>query len=474
MARENQKLQVGLIICIMVIIVLLGATFMVWRSLNQHMADLKTANDQKNEAQQAQQTLSSHVQLLKYMIGAGDTTLEALEASGLQLNEEMTKLKQQFEADMKTYGEGTPEAERNFSSIVKNLTIAIRNANEQLTNADARVKQVMAELDQKVAELTTRAQTAETARKTAEDRLAQETQNFQTERSKYLAQTQADAEKINLLTEETADLRAAAENQRTKLQGTIDDLSSQLTLLKEELNTIRKVSFEQPHGRIVSVNQTGRFVSISLGSADGLRPQVSFSVFDANVSGVQHADQKARIEVTRVLEEHLSEARILEDSLTNPIVRGDVIYTPTWRPGRKIHFALAGIIDLNDDGLSDLDLVRNIIQMNGGVIDAELLEDGTVQGAMTVTTRFMVLGEPPTERNNPEFTKNYSALLGDAQRYGVEVLKIEEFLNLMGWKPDTETINLGRNASEMLDKSSTFRPRRPPQPMPRGEDGGAF
>jgi hypothetical protein len=286
-----------------------------------------------------------------------------------------------------------------------------------------------------------------------------------------VAQTQADAEKINQLTEDVANMQAAAEKERTKLQTTIEDLGRQLTQAKEELNVTRKTSFEVPHGRIVAVNQTGRFVTISLGSADGLRAQVSFSVYPKDVTGVQHADQKARIEVTRVLEEHLAEARIVEDSLTNPIVRGDVIYTPTWRPGRKVHFAIGGIIDLNDDGRSDLDLVRSVIEMNGGVIDAELQEDGTMTGAMSVTTRFMVLGEPPTERDNPEFTKNYSAMKDDSQRYGVEVLKIEQFLDLMGWKPDLETIDLGRNASELRD---TFRPRRPPQPMPRGEDGGAF
>jgi hypothetical protein len=45
-------------------------------------------------------------------------------------------------------------------------------------------------------------------------------------------------------------------------------------------------------------------------------------------------------------------------------------------------FAIAGLIDLDNDGKSDIDLMRRLIKISGGTIDAEIQIDGTsVNGA---------------------------------------------------------------------------------------------
>jgi len=74
--------------------------------------------------------------------------------------------------------------------------------------------------------------------------------------------------------------------------------------------------------------------------------------------------------------EHISEARILEDKPSNPIIAGDIVHTPAWSPGQRVHFALAMKMDINKDRIDDYDMVKNIILLNGGVIDAELRPDG--------------------------------------------------------------------------------------------------
>ena len=74
--------------------------------------------------------------------------------------------------------------------------------------------------------------------------------------------------------------------------------------------------------------------------------------------------------MTKLPDSHMAEARIVEDKYGDPIITGDVIYTPVWRPGQQRHFALAGIMDINGDNKSELDLVRRLITMNGGVVDA--------------------------------------------------------------------------------------------------------
>jgi hypothetical protein len=72
----------------------------------------------------------------------------------------------------------------------------------------------------------------------------------------------------------------------------------------------------------------------------------------------------------------------------------DKIDTALWNPGEHLHFALAGLMDVNDDGVNDLELVKNLITMNNGVVDCYEDEKGRVNGLdnMTINTRFLVKG----------------------------------------------------------------------------------
>ena len=182
--------------------------------------------------------------------------------------------------------------------------------------------------------------------------------------------------------------------------------------MKDTIQKTHSETFEVPSGHVVTVNQNEHTVWLNLGSADGLRSQISFSVFNADVNAVQKAERKARIEITRVIDQHLSEARIVEDDLTDPILRGDVVYSPAWRPGVKVRFALAGFMDINGDGKSDRELVRNVITLNGGVIDSELKDDGTVVGKLDAGTRFFVQGDSPTVGRDRERTRSREEILG--------------------------------------------------------------
>lgn len=475
MARESQRLQIGLIVCIMLIVILLTTTFFGWRSSNEYSSQLQSKNEELSRAQQAQRSSSNAMQYLKYMLGASETTLQALEAAGLQLDEEMTALKEQFDRDMKVYGEGMEEsAARNYSTVTANLLNVVRSTNEQLANLQEQVNRVLSEREQTVAEMRQRATTAEAGQKKAADDMNAVRQAFEQERQKYLAQTQESAAKINEMNQRVANAEAGARRQEQTYTQRASELENRITLLNLKIQDIHQDTFDVPDGRIVSVNQTQRTVWLNLGLADGLREQVTFSVYDHDVSGVHPSDRKARIEVTRVLDQHLSEARIVEDSLSNPIVRGDVVYSPAWRPGMKVRFALAGFMDINSDRQSDRDLIRNVITMSGGIIDAELHDDGKLTGKLDVGTRYLVLGDRPTEADNPEAVRAFSQLMEDATRYGVEIMKLGDLLSLMGWKAEIKTVKFGDLGSPIIEDAERFRRRTPPQPATRGTDGGAF
>jgi RNA polymerase sigma factor (sigma-70 family) len=86
-------------------------------------------------------------------------------------------------------------------------------------------------------------------------------------------------------------------------------------------------------GKILRLDQGGKRPYINLGSADGVRPQCTFTVHALSLDGKLLPVPKGTLEVTTVLGDHLSQTRItwVSDPDGNPIRAGDVLCIP---PGR--------------------------------------------------------------------------------------------------------------------------------------------
>ncbi len=230
-----------------------------------------------------------------------------------------------------------------------------------------------------------------------------------------------------------------------------------------------------PDGEITWVNQKTRIAQLNLGRADGLQRQISFSVFDVDESNLAGAKKKGSIEVTRVFDAHQSEARIVDDDYTNPIVPGDVVYSPLWQPGLSMRFALAGLMDIDGDGVSDRKLIKNLIALNGGVVVAEVADDGTREGELSIHTRYLVLGERPTVTQNAAagssgaVIEEYGRILREAEQFGVQQLPLERLISDLGYRGSARTVALGKNAKEQdfygspTKTDNRFRPRSPPR-----------
>jgi hypothetical protein len=193
---------------------------------------------------------------------------------------------------------------------------------------------------------------------------------------------------------------------------------------------------------------------------------MNFSVYDQNEIGATQAEIKAKIQVTAVKEPRLAEARILEDDIAAPIMKGDKIYSPTFRKGQKTRFALAGFLDIDGDGRSDQKKVKSIITTNGGVVDAELLEDGSIAGKMTVETRYLVRGEAPTDRTDQQLIDGWNLMIGEATNKGLETMALDELLARMGYHDDSRVINLQRGGTGGSKKTEQFRKRTPSSAYP--------
>jgi hypothetical protein len=189
---------------------------------------------------------------------------------------------------------------------------------------------------------------------------------------------------------------------------------------------------------------------INLGSDDGLRSQVTFSVYGVDVNNLAREQKKGSLEVTRIVDGHLAEARITSDQLGEPIMAGDVVYTPLWNAQTALRFALAGKIDINGDGKDDRELVKQLIRVNNGTIDAEIA-NGEIQGELSRHTRYVIVGDTPTVGDSDTDDESaqrdaWSRMMAEAGRLGIEQMSVEKMLDFIGYDGNKRTIPLGEKA----------------------------
>jgi hypothetical protein len=220
------------------------------------------------------------------------------------------------------------------------------------------------------------------------------------------------------------------------------------TQLNEELDQHRQVSFDKADGQIRSIDHSARIVTVNLGSDDNLARGTTFSIYDKRNTGVARgsADIKGKVEVTRILDGHLAEARITEEKLSRPIAPGDIVFSPLWEPGRKLKFSFVGLIDIDSDGKSDRKLLHDMLLAAGAEVDNEVDDEGNRTGnGITVNTKYLVMGEIPDPTNFPpgsadakrveKILEQRSALRTEANTQGVRVINLTDFLNYIGYEP---------------------------------------
>ncbi len=252
----------------------------------------------------------------------------------------------------------------------------------------------------------------------------------------------------------------ANDNKRAKRE--ITDLSIIADVLREKLDSATKVSYEKPDGEIRWIDNLSGRVWINLGTADNLQKRTTFSIYMKTHQGVGRGveDIKGSIEVTRLIDAHTAEARILEDDIYRPIAKGDPIYTPLWSPGRTENFSFVGVVDLDGDNKSDRERLHALVAGNGATIDNEVddegqrlrytkfpdefveYEEGTV--GINVNTKFLVMGRipDPGETSKPEekeyiekIIKHRTDMVKEARKQGVRVVNFNDFLSYIGFKP---------------------------------------
>lgn len=436
-ARQDQGLVFTLITFVILFIIAFVAAYVGWKSYSDSQTQLASVQQQRQQSDQAAATAVDAALAIKTMLGVGE-------------NDNPEDIRKTYDDDIKAYAGALEESQRSYRNIMQylakeNEAISAREASakEDLKDLKDRVLALEAENEKKVAQYQAQMQAAE--KDAASERAAHNKDRESLESTKKELQD-------NLAQQERR-----YEQQLAEINARIKDVSDKLT--KSEAakeNLLAEVSkssdsFEVPDGRISWINQDGT-VWINLGAADALRKQITFTVFDADAQDPAKTESKGSIEVTRILGDHMAEAHITSDRPENPILTGDQIYSQVWHRGKKLRFALMGIIDLDGDGLNDMKLARDLIELNGGVVDAYVADDGTIQGEISVNTRYLVRGNEPTGGNAGKLQEAWNTMSEDARVNGVELITLDKFLNQIGYAPDDRVVQLGTKA-----RSSDFR-----------------
>ncbi|MGQ9574009.1 MAG: hypothetical protein ACUVUC_01700 [Thermoguttaceae bacterium] len=438
MARESQTLQITLIASVMLNLIVGVVAYLMWRQYDEANAKAAASDKKAQEAQTQATNAQAEAARLKQIIGFAPT--DAADAIQTKVNEEMAAhaalLPKDYPASDRVYRKVLDEMHKTIRNLEKSRDDALavnRQLETQLQNQQAAAKAAEDPLNKRAAD-------AERDRADLQAQFARERARLTSERDQFAKQLQ--------------EVSKQSEEKLNSLQATLDKgtthirrLEIQVKDLRQQVGEFKGEKFERPLGRIISVNQAQRTAYINLGQADQLNPLTTFTVYDADTTDVLRSQTKANLEVTRVLGPHMAEARIFDDKPGNPVLKDDVIYTSVWRPGQRVHYALNGVvIDIDGDGQSDLDLIRTLIRMNGGLIDL-ICEGGKRQGEMTTRTDYLVRGTPPDEKTASGVRQAYVDTLTEAERLLVKQMDLKDLLARMGWRKETRVQQYGPTAS---------------------------
>ncbi len=264
------------------------------------------------------------------------------------------------------------------------------------------------------------------------------------------------------LTAESAK-RVAAERDKKELREDRDRLRDENRTLAEhaqidraavearvmDSNSLEKLKNWRKDWHIVALDQKGTMPYINLGSADGLKPQTTFSIHSVGINGKLNLTPKGTLEVVRVIGPHLSRARVTStrDAKADPILKGDKLFNPTWSPNERKRVAIAGLVDLGGEGIDSSEDFRRLLARQNVIVDAFIDTKGKlpeIKGEVGSNTDYLVLadtleGVKHDKVRDKEFRDRFDKLVRDmrarAQANGVTIISLRRYLDMIGYQP---------------------------------------
>lgn len=448
-ARDDSVIRGSLIACLIFLVLSFALNFFLYQWGSTSAETEKAAKDRLSTTQGELQTMQSQATLMKSMLGVGSLTDAQREqlATSTGGDPDMDMIEQAFVRSMSYFGDEVEKQSQSYPKLPEFLVNAIRSRNVQYSQAREEATTIRTQADAEV-ELARKAQAqSDTDKDKANKKLEEEQSKFAEDREKMNLASAENRDSLLRTSKELDGVRKKLQTEVVTFQKRENTLLSTINTQLIELQKLRSDSFESTQGQIAYVVRDGNVVNINLGSADDLRPGVTFGVIDADETRLQDAKVKATIQVTKILGDHRAEARVVaRPEIRYPIIPGDQIYSPFWAPGRRVKIALAWNIDLDDDDRPDTDAVASMVRAAGAEVAAVMNPDGTSEGKLDSSVRFLVLGESPEGAEDEADSADVialSKLKTQAKELGVTVIpawKLQAYLRTIN---DSLTTPLG-------------------------------
>ncbi len=457
--------------------IILVLMFLTWRAWSDTSKTLASTREQLTTAQQNGTAAADKVKRLISMMGNfGNNQFTQADLEQMQAkykdDAELGPVEKEFARMQVLFPANTPLSERNLTRLPQLLLETIRLRNDEVAESRARVNALETQMAKEIQDHRRARETAEQAQQKAEKDLA----------DARIAHKQQ-IETVNRIKDETVEKfnqnKAFFDNQlrelSTKVAKLETDGNEKSETIAKQIERIQR--FENPdyataQGRITMVTDGGTKAYINLGAQHGLRKGTTFSILDASDTQISKASPKARMIIQSVSEESATGEVYFGDDADsrtkyyrNPVVTGDQIYSPVWRPGRKVSFAMVGKMDINNDFQDDADQVRTMIEAAGGVVDAEMPAKGAEKGRITPSTVFLVVGTDvesiANTPNGADKAKEYSKFISKAKSNGLQEISVEKLIGYLKVDESSRIVPLGKKI-----QGSDFKVRNqvtPPQ-----------
>lgn len=464
--EKNQWLHILLILFVILAVAGAVTTYLSVTSAYDSAAKAKKATDDLNQEKQVVKAAEQLVEIAMAFSGVPGVDAVTIEEAinnvtnierdtanfdvlKAQFADPAQAMKATYEADMKD----APQGVETWRSLATYLVNVVNSKNKTIQEKDDQNARTKAEADTKVKEAENERNTAIAAKNTAESELAAEQQ-------KYAADIKKLNDQLAALTQSTSDNNRKfagdvqkEQEERKKLAAVIGVQRTTIEKQSDIIATLTRTDFEIPDGRITSVNGATKIVWLNLGYLDALPNQIKFSVYDSQAAAFDEDAKKGEIKIQRIVGPHTAEAIIINKDTANPILPDDFIFTPTWTPGQRTKYYLAGKFDLDGDGKSDQERVKALLQRSGGEIVGELLQDGTKKGdEIDPYVRYLVYGGKPDDST---MIQELEKIRQKATLEGVKVISFDLLLTNLGLGSEARVISGG------VEKDNGFAPRRP-------------
>ena len=246
------------------------------------------------------------------------------------------------------------------------------------------------------------------------------------------------------------------------------NLSNQLALTKTQGNEVAKNI--RSDFRIVSIDRFGSQPYINIGSADMVKTQDTFSIHAIGPDGRPRPEVKGTVEVINVVGEHLSQCRVLtvKDTGRDPIMKGDVVFNPTWNPQARKRIAVLGIIDLTGDGKDQIYEFIRQMERQGVIIDA-FLDPSTFEvrntPGITPKTDFLIEGDGLDAATAPRgmttekieaLNKAIKEMRTSAKENGVISVDLRKYLEMSGFRVPKNYFQMGPSSNAQFSRGSAL------------------